>query len=62
MPIYEYKCRNCGDVEEKLYKHNEKPHRILCPHCGDIAKRIPSIGSFHLKGGNWAAEGYGNKR
>jgi putative FmdB family regulatory protein len=34
MPIYEYKCDDCGNVEEK-YFHNEFTRllTIKCPHC-----------------------------
>lgn len=30
MPIYEYKCRNCGQQFEKLVKLSDKPD---CPSC-----------------------------
>ncbi|MCS7202570.1 MAG: zinc ribbon domain-containing protein [Dictyoglomus sp.] len=47
MPIYEYKCKDCGNIFEKLtYKEEE----IECPNCGgkNIKKLISlfaSIGS-----------------
>jgi len=31
MPIYEYKCENCGERFEKLIYNDEK---IECPKCG----------------------------
>lgn len=32
MPIYEYRCGNCGEqVEVWLRSQGETPH---CPHCG----------------------------
>jgi putative FmdB family regulatory protein len=30
MPIYEYKCRACGHLFEKIVKLNEMPN---CPEC-----------------------------
>ena len=31
MPIYEYKCRDCGKKFEKLVRGREK---VTCPKCG----------------------------
>lgn len=62
MPIFEFKCRNCKTLKEKTYKYNEKPRGIICSKCGDIAPIIPSLGNFHLVGGGWADENYGNKK
>ncbi len=35
MPIYEYRCRKCGKVFEKIQKLNEGPENVLCPRCGE---------------------------
>jgi len=39
MPIYEYKCRNCGNLFEKIVKLNESPD---CPDCdsSDLEKQF----------------------
>ena len=34
MPIYEYRCRKCGKVFEKIQKVNEGGESLKCPHCG----------------------------
>jgi len=62
MAVYEYKCRNCEKVIEKSCYHLSRPGGIVCGNCGDIARLILSVSSFHLKGGNWASQGYGNKK
>ncbi len=31
MPIYEYRCRGCGQKIELLVRGNQK---MSCPHCG----------------------------
>lgn len=62
MAVYEYECEDCGNVTEKHCKINERLLLTLCPECGKMACIIPSVSSFHLKGGNWAKEGYGNKK
>ncbi len=30
MPIYEYKCQECGKVEEYIFSINERPQTIFC--------------------------------
>jgi putative FmdB family regulatory protein len=32
MPIYEYKCRGCGEVMEVFTKNQAEA--VKCPHCG----------------------------
>jgi len=41
MPIYDYKCRECGRVSEVLQRSLEGA-AIKCPHCGseDVEKLI----------------------
>lgn len=41
MPIYEYKCQDCGNIFEKLtYKEEE----IECPYCsGKNIKKLISL-------------------
>lgn len=51
MPIYDYKCPDCGQVFELLVKASEHPGG--CPHCmnNKDLERLPSIpGGFILKG------------
>ena len=33
MPIYEYKCQDCGTKFEKLVRRSEGPE-LECPSCG----------------------------
>ena len=61
MPIFEFKCRNCHTIKEKIYKYNKKPRGIVCSNCGDIAIIIPSLGNFHLVGDGWEKDGYASK-
>ncbi len=58
MPIYEYKCNNCGTLFEKLQKFNDPP-MTECENCqsADVA-RVMSPPAFHLKGGGWYKDGY----
>jgi putative FmdB family regulatory protein len=35
MPIYEYRCRKCGEVFERFLKVNERGDSLTCPYCGE---------------------------
>jgi len=35
MPIYEYRCRKCNKVFEKIQRVGEGGSRLVCPHCGE---------------------------
>lgn len=34
MPIYSYKCRECGEQYEWFHNTHHPTHRPLCPECG----------------------------
>ena len=57
MPIYEYRCEQCGHVVEILQKVGARPGR-KCEKCSGRLKKLISRTSFHLKGGGWYNEGY----
>jgi putative FmdB family regulatory protein len=53
MPIYDYKCSNCGQELEIIQKFSDKP-KTLCPNCGEESlTKLISAPSFRLKGGGW---------
>jgi putative FmdB family regulatory protein len=55
MPIYEYRCGECGHQDEHLQKVSEKP-LSKCPACGKKAyKKLLSAAGFQLKGSGWYA-------
>ncbi|MGA2518278.1 MAG: zinc ribbon domain-containing protein [Thermodesulfobacteriota bacterium] len=35
MPIYEYRCRKCGEVFERFMRVNERGDSLTCPYCGE---------------------------
>ena len=55
MPIYEYRCSECGEDHEVLQKVSEPP-LTECPACGKPAlqKQLSAAG-FQLKGSGWYA-------
>jgi putative FmdB family regulatory protein len=55
MPIYEYRCAECGHQEEHLQKVSERP-LTKCPACGKKAyKKQLTAAGFQLKGSGWYA-------
>jgi putative FmdB family regulatory protein len=64
MPIYEYRCDNCGHELETIQKLSEAP-LTTCPACGnDALRKKVSRAGFRLKGGGWYETDFksGNKR
>jgi len=61
MPIYEFKCQNCGTITEKWQKI-EDPYPTDCPVCnkGKLDKIMSTTG-FALKGGGWYATDFKDK-
>ena len=57
MPIYEYRCKSCGDVVEVIQRFQDRPLR-KCSECGGRLEKLISRSSFQLKGGGWYASGY----
>jgi putative FmdB family regulatory protein len=55
MPIYEYRCSECGFQDEFLQKLSE-PLLTVCPSCGkESFKKLLSAAGFQLKGSGWYA-------
>ena len=53
MPIYAYRCTNCGHAQDVLRKISDPPLNI-CPACGaaTFVKQVTAAG-FQLKGSGW---------
>lgn len=59
MPIYEFRCKACGYIEEHRMSMSESYiDKIECWNCGCDSTKIPSVSSFELKGGGWFGSGY----
>lgn len=61
MPVYEYQCTVCGQVEEAFQKISDSPLET-CSHCQGHLKKIISQSTFHLKGSGWYVTDYGGKK
>lgn len=55
MPIYAYRCRDCGHAVEVLQKISDAP-LAECPACRrpSLVKQVTAAG-FQLKGSGWYA-------
>lgn len=42
MPIYQYQCRLCKKITEKIHRADSIPKKVRCttPGCGRMARRI----------------------
>ena len=56
MPIYEYRCDQCGRTFEKLRKMQDDDRDIRCPHC-DSEKAKRQMSGFATGGGCAAPAG-----
>lgn len=53
MPIYEYRCTQCGHEFDELQKVDDAP-LVDCPECSKAALvKLVSAPSFRLKGSGW---------
>lgn len=60
MPIYEYRCAECGFQNEYLQRMSDAPLKD-CPECGkpSLSKMVTAAG-FQLKGSGWYATDFKN--
>jgi putative FmdB family regulatory protein len=57
VPIYEYQCIKCKNVEEVIQRISDEP-KLHCSKCtGDLRKLI-SQSTFQLKGSGWYVTDY----
>ena len=62
MPIYEYRCSDCGEITEFIVSTMDKDFKASCKECeSKNMNRLISLSSFALKGEGWAKDGYAKK-
>ena len=58
MPIYEFRCAQCGNVFEMIFKSSDEPADLACPECsGTAVERVVSVTNYAMgvgKGGKQA--------
>jgi putative FmdB family regulatory protein len=57
MPLYEYRCNQCGAAFEKMVRWAEAGSSPACPHCQskDTQKKISIFASVGTSSGNATA-------
>lgn len=61
MPIYEYKCLDCGAHIEKMQKVSDELLRV-CEKCGGNLEKQLSLAGFQFKGEGWYVTDYAGKK
>lgn len=62
MPLYEYRCQDCGETIEIIQKFSDSP-LSECEACGGQLERVLSPSAIKFKGSGWYVNDYGkNKR
>lgn len=60
MPIYEYKCDDCGRKHEAIQKLSDAPLET-CPSCQGKLQRLLSAPAIQFKGKGWYVTDYAKK-
>ena len=61
MPIYEYRCNECGTHVERRQSISEAPLTI-CEKCGGLLEKQVSLSGFQFKGAGWYVTDYAAKK
>ena len=60
MPLYEYQCKKCHSLTERIQKFSDEPLTV-CPHCGGEMEQLLSAPTVQFKGSGWYATDYAKK-
>jgi putative FmdB family regulatory protein len=57
MPLYEYRCENCGELFEVMQKFSDEPLTVH-EKCGGKVERLLSAPALQFKGSGWYITDY----
>ena len=60
MPLYEYQCKKCHSLTERIQKFSDPP-LTTCPHCGGEMEQLLSAPAVQFKGSGWYVTDYARK-
>jgi putative FmdB family regulatory protein len=60
LPLYEYRCTDCGYHFEKI-QHFRSKAEVDCPKCHGKLKRPLTAPAFRFKGSGWYVTDYAGK-
>ena len=61
MPLYEYRCKKCGEVLEVLQKYDDQ-ELSHCPYCKGDVERMISATMLVFKGPGFFCNDYRTKK
>jgi putative FmdB family regulatory protein len=60
LPLYAYRCTQCGHRFEKVQHFRSKPE-LVCPNCQGLLERPLTAPAFRFKGSGWYVNDYAGK-
>jgi putative FmdB family regulatory protein len=60
VPLYEYRCNQCGYQFEKIQKFSDEPERV-CPKCQGELVRPMTAPALKFEGAGWYINDYSAK-
>jgi putative FmdB family regulatory protein len=60
LPLYEYQCKKCHSLTERIQKFSDPP-LTTCPHCGGELEQLLSAPAVQFKGSGWYVTDYAKK-
>lgn len=60
MPLYPYRCTQCGHKFEKIQSFKSEPEKV-CPKCGGPLERPLTAPGLSFKGAGWYVNDYASK-
>jgi len=60
LPLYAYRCTQCGHRFEKIQNFSAEPE-LVCPECGGVLVRPLTAPRLHFKGAGWYVNDYAAK-
>ncbi len=60
MPLYEYQCKKCNHVFERIQKFSDPP-LTTCPKCEGEVEQLISPPAIQFKGSGWYVTDYAHK-
>jgi putative FmdB family regulatory protein len=60
LPLYPYRCTQCGHQFEKIQSFSAEPDKV-CPKCGGAVERQLTAPGLQFKGTGWYVNDYAPK-
>jgi putative FmdB family regulatory protein len=57
LPLYEYQCKKCHSLTERIQKFSD-PLLTVCPHCGGELEQTLTAPAVQFKGSGWYVTDY----